>query len=581
MLSSSQRAGAVALLILTLRIDAAELRILPGYLRTGPDGEIVSQDRGGKVVREFAGARAGYVSFQVIVKANPGPYSLDIERVPEVEVDVFRQWYHRLHDGGGLVPDALVPLKLPYQSRLPEPDNRIETQTAQAFWVDVWIPKSARPGRIELQVVAGEARGTVPITITNATVPDEDVVAIDHNSYGVSWLDEMYAGSAADTARLFGLIHAHHRIFYEHRGLFHQLGYGHAGKVGPEFAPALEGSGRKKRVADWTLYDQHYGPLFDGSAFKETRRGPRPIPFAYLPINPEWPASYLWWGQPGYEAEFLNVVSEMDRHFRQKGWTNTRLELFFNHKKRYMGFPWDGDETRFAGDNEFLKEYGRLMRKAVGQDSPVKFVYRSDSSWSIESQAKELAGIIDMWVCSADILSWYPEVAREMKRRGDVVWFYSGAPSVTATSARITEFPLRAWLWGIDGYIHWLTVAPGRDPWFDFDGGGTALVYPGVRFGVAGPIPGIRLKLQRNAIQDLALLESLKGARSEVARRFNASRLEDWWNARPALADRPPHEWTGPEIDAAARKTTEMLERTQPDAWQRVHEYVMGLAGHQ
>lgn len=29
----------------------------------------------------------------------------------------------------------------------------------------------------------------------------------------------------------------------------------------------------------------------------------------------------------------------MERHFREKGWTNTRFEMFFNHKKRYK----DGD----------------------------------------------------------------------------------------------------------------------------------------------------------------------------------------------------------------------------------------------
>ena len=103
--------------------------------------------------------------------------------------------------------------------------------------------------------------------------------------------------------------------------MFHQLGYGHAGKVGPEFAPALEGSGRSKHIANWDLFDRHYGPLFDGSAFAGTRRGAKPIPFAYLPINPEWPASYLWWGEPGYEAEFVNVVSAMERHFREKNWT--------------------------------------------------------------------------------------------------------------------------------------------------------------------------------------------------------------------------------------------------------------------
>ena len=43
------------------------------------------------------------------------------------------------------VPDALVPVATPYRSRMPEPDNRIPGQKAQAFWVDIWIPGDARP----------------------------------------------------------------------------------------------------------------------------------------------------------------------------------------------------------------------------------------------------------------------------------------------------------------------------------------------------------------------------------------------------------------------------------------------------
>ena len=77
-------------------------------------------------------------------------------------------------------------------------------------------------------------------------------------------------------------------------------------------------------------------------------------PFMYLPVNPEWPTSYLWWDEPGYEAEFVNVLSDFERHFREKKWTSTRLEVFFNQKKRYKGFPWDGDEIRFDRDNQYL-----------------------------------------------------------------------------------------------------------------------------------------------------------------------------------------------------------------------------------
>ena len=57
---------------------------------------------------------------------------------------------------------------------------------------------------------------------------------------------------------------------------------------------------------------------------------------------------------------------------------------------------------------------------------------------------------------------------------------------MTQPAAKITEFPLQAWLWGIDGYVHWLTVSAGADPWFRFDGGGTALAYSGERFGIEG-----------------------------------------------------------------------------------------------
>lgn len=32
----------------------------------------------------------------------------------------------------------------------------------------------------------------------------------------------------------------------------------------------------------------------------------------------------------------------------------------------------------------------------------------------------------------------------------------------------ITQNLLRTWLYGIDGWVHWLTVSPGNDPWFHF-----------------------------------------------------------------------------------------------------------------
>ena len=548
---------------------------------------------------QLRAARNGYVSFFVVVKhAGETPYSLSLHfdrKSASLQPQLFKTWYHKLRRNGSLIPDALIPVSNPFSSELPDPDNKVAGQTAQGFWVDLWIPSDTVPGLHEGWAVVStgkkKSRLRVQILVLRSVIPTADALTIDHNSYGTGWLESLYpkqSRSAGDgffrSDALFNLIHAYHRIFYEHRGTFHQLGYGHAGKVGPEFAPELTGEGRHRRIASWELFDRHYSALLDGSAFRESRRGAQPIPFVYLPINPEWPASFLNWGEPGYEAEFVAVVSAMERHFREKGWTRSKFEMFFNHKKRYKGFHWDGDETRFAHDDPPLLEYGRLLKKAVPSGSPVQFVFRHDASWRLEQQFKSLAGIVNFWVCSRAILSWLPEQLKPVKQRGDIVWIYSGAPSIASPSSAILENPLRAWMWNLDGYIHWLTVSPSADPWFNSQGEETCLAYPGERFGIDGPIPSIRLKIQRNFAQDVALLKMLEtrqsgeALREEVSRRINGSRLKDWWTPRPALADLPPEDWSNNSIEGGIEPNLHVFKNWDPQYWEAVRQHILNLA---
>lgn len=583
------------------------LTALPDFLRPDPFGGIVPADQsaaGGETATrlpknsvELECARGEYASFHLIVEtAEPGSYSLDLQitdHTGKIKTDLFREWFHRLRGSDQLYPDALVPVRLPYQSQLPEPDNKIEHQSVQAFWVDVWAPPDITPGTYigKATLESGGRRHTLSIRlkVDPAGVPETDVVHMDHNSYGDSWIAAQFPEHARQTNffasdELFRLIHSYHRIFYEHHGIFHQLGYGHSGYVTPEFAPALEGEGRKKRILNWDLYERHYGPLFDGTAFSGTRRGPKPIPYAYLPINPEWPASYLWWGEQGYETEFVSVVSEMERYCREKGWTETHLEMFFNQKKRYKGFPWDGDEVRFPKDLSYFKEYGRLLKKALPPDTPVKFVFRADVSWDMEQQFKVLNGVVNMWTCAGSILSWYQGAPKILRQRGDIVFYYDGTPEVTEPSSAITVQALRAWVWDTMGFIHWLAVNPGPDPWFQFDGGRTTLVYSGERFGLPDPIPSVRLKIQRNAVQDLTLLDSFKDQRGldnlkmEATQRFNQSTPGQWWNPRPAFVDTPPYTWTDAEMDRAGEATGKLFTHLDAGAWNRVRQYVMRLA---
>lgn len=584
----------------TMACCGADLTALPEHLRPDPFGGVVEADRAGTAPGHAIAvetARAAYSSCHLVAAVSIGVYQLEVAPFsPEsgIKVELYREWFHYLPSVKKYIPDALIPVAGPYRSRLPEPDNRIPNQTVQAFWLDIWTPANTRPGMYETSAILHAdgkvAKLPIRVTVLSAVVPDEDAVAIDHNSYGTSWFTDQYPELVKRQGpnfylsdSFFELIHAYHRIFYENRGVFHQLGYGHAGKVGPEFAPQLQGTGKTRHIADWSLYDRHYGPLFDGSAFANTNRGPRPIPFVYLPINPEWPASFLWWGEPGYEREFVNVVSEMEKHFRERGWTTTRFEMFFNHKKRYKGFPWDGDEVRFVRDYAYFKEYGRMLHEAIPADSPVKFVFRADVSWTMERQFKELAGIVNFWVCGGGEFGWFDYAPKLLKDRGDIVWIYGGSPSVTEPSSHVTIDVLRPWLWGIDGFVHWQTTDAGSDPWFHFQGGGEAMVFPGDRFGIPGPIPSIRLKIQRNAVQDVTLLNTFRKAhplqalRAEAARRFNDTALEEWRTPRPALADKNPEDVSNADYEDALPKSRKFTE-LDGAAWQRVRAYIFEFA---
>ena len=588
--------NSAAFLFLSLAGDcyALGLRALPEFFRPDPFGGIVSADREGATwldAVKIASARGGYASFHLVATSStPATCRLSLE-LP-LTADLFREWFHFNAPDGVYYPDALIPVPPVRDFEIPASDNRVPHQTAQAFWIDIWIPASVKPGIYRGRAIlsSGSERVTLPMEISAlaAIVPDRDAVVLDGNSYGTAWLQNQYPktlaglGQSPDAEdRLFRLIHAYHRVFYDHRGTYHQLGYGHAGKVSPEFAPELAGTGKYKHIASWDLFDRHYGPLLDGTAFQGSRRGPKPIPNVYLPINPEWPASFLWWGERGYETEFVNVLSAMDRHFREKNWTSTRFEVFFNQKKRYKGFPWDGDEVRFDRDNRYFIDYRRMLQKAVPEDSPVHFVMRADTSWSMAKQFEELKGIVTFWVAGQGELSWYPDALVRLRTRGDIVWTYGGTPPVQNASSAITLDPLRSWIAGVDGFVRWLAVDPGPDPWYRLAGGGETLVYPGERFGLAAPLASVRLKLQRNCQQDLALLEALarhgsrRAVQKEAVRRYNGTALDDWRNPFPPPSPKSAADWNNTDITEALRPFEARFENITPGAWLRVREFAL------
>lgn len=325
--------------------------------------------------------------------------------------------------------------------------------------------------------------------------------------------------------------------------MFSNLGAGHDGSCDRIYAPAMRGRGRTRSLEDWTWFDRHYGPLLDGSglataspAMPRARRPARPVWGVYTPVTPAWPADYLWWGQPGYEVEFTRGLGQFDQHLRERGWVHTRPYFFFNHKKRYRWYEWDGDEPKHPADDAYVLEMGRLYHAAVG-GSPVPWAFRMDASWRMKDHLDRFAGLVDFWVCGG-FAAWYPEELGAAVRRGDTVWTYSGTPDVTAPGAALLEHVLRTWARGLAGHCEWLTIAPGEDPWFACDGAATGMIYPGDRFGIAGPLPSVRLKLQRNGVQDVDLIGRWR--QDELAA---AAGVTLWERPPRVVRERPPEEW--------------------------------------
>src|SRR5882724_10361530 len=117
-----------------------ELLATPEYLRPDPFGGKVAPDKigsdkiapghigagGFSSTLHLEGARGGYVSFHLIVKmSQPGPYTLSLNFDRDrgkLQADLFREWFHFTESDKQYYPDALIPITLPYHSRLAEPD---------------------------------------------------------------------------------------------------------------------------------------------------------------------------------------------------------------------------------------------------------------------------------------------------------------------------------------------------------------------------------------------------------------------------------------------------------------------------
>ena len=491
-----------------------------------------------------------------------GPEGFRIKSNPYIEV--FREWYVR--KGDLWLPDPLLPLvdRKPFKAtfNIPAEDNGVPDQKVQGIWVDIYIPREARPGvyKGNLTITADELEKPIVLNIRLEVlpliIPDRISFDIELNNYNnIASMHKV--DRASEFNRYLEIELRYHQLAHKHRQTLNILPYSQSGGIYYNYVPKIERSDNKVKIVDWSSWDKEFGRYLDGSAFTREMGyyGPGegvPVAHFYLPFHENWPMPieeyYKLAGyfagckddkefmermvkfaeemppiekafKAGYAEGIVEIVTEYAKHFAEKGWTSTGFQFYLNNKW-YWKRPshggrgtsyWLFDEPHFLDDFLALRWFHTLFREGVERSGAtnVNFVYRVDISRP-QLDRGLIANLTTLWVTAYGAFEKYHELCMEYKRMYNITfWAYSTGPDVDQSNLGIMAYVYRVWLLGADGCLVYWTSFPSNPTkcWKEADR--LAIVYPGTYFGYDGPLPSMRLKVQRRAQQDIEYLNML------------------------------------------------------------------------
>jgi hypothetical protein len=508
-----------------------EIALLSDRVRSSPQtGQVIARDlpesdAAQALEADFARHRAlraprgGVASFQVLVTVdNPSDgaeIAIGISALAgptgELPADIYYEWPCRIGEDQWTF-EALVPLDVYRAAAAGVRAGAFGLRLHHAFWVDLVVGREAVSGTYAGRVeVAGAAPVEISIEVLPITLPLEPRVTVDLNAYSEALHTQHHPGLTGPDQ--IACERSYYREAHDNRAVLHYLPYDHAGGVTAGYAPPLTGRGRNLRVADWTAYDARFGPLFDGSATAGSPGGERPIPHWYLPFNYDWPADFAHFGDRGYDLEFANVLAEFRRHFQAKGWTRTNFEIYFNHKKRYRYFAWDGDERKHTSDREHFLHFRSLLDRAAQLAGPegaeARILNRTDISWSFAQDVidDQMGPIFDMWVVGQGNFAWTGYGVKAIHDRHQLAWWYGGVGGPDRRTMDVDRQVILCWRRGADGFLaSWLNMA--LDAMLD-EAHELSMLYPGRRFGWDRALGSIRLRRARSGTETADYLEML------------------------------------------------------------------------
>jgi len=504
----------------------------------------------------LTGARNEFVAFQLAIESAAALANVEVRVVEPLFADctlppvfsrtgavqLYREWF--VPDDADTsptrpwYPEVLLPLEGPLE--IPAPDNAVPNQRAQVVFVDVYIPHDAAAGRhrgkLRVRAPGFERDISIEVEVLPFALPDKLNFHVDLNAYGgVNAGYDVRRG----TPEYRRLVHAYHRLAHLHRANLNILGYSHSGSVEPDYAPPLAGEGAQTVVADWSDWEAHFGPLLDGSAFADLPRAGIPVSDLYLTFHENWPgdlrSNYKWNNYPTpktteeyqalitrhaldagpiedgfpeeYKDRFSAVAVEFARHFRERGWLQTRYHVYFNNKHYYKDPArggrgvswWLLDEPNYRDDIRALSFFGHLAKRWLADYADVPIIFRTDVSY-IDFLRDLLTGQIDLNVTSKRLYSKNRYLLDNRDRFGREYWNYASSNHPRESNVVLRAWCWRAWTAGADGIVPWNTVV-GPQAWERAEP--LTVFYTGSKFGKMEPFASLRLKAYRRGQQDI------------------------------------------------------------------------------
>ena len=512
----------------------------PGLLKVSPEKpELLFKDEGGtepiqnanavwngKEISLF-GCKGEYVSYQLCIEKFAEPLTgvtvkpdvlknADGATIGGTEIELFQEWYAQ-NGAKQWQPAYCVPMTPQTALAIPDPKRALATQQNQCVYVDVYIPKDAKPGdyagTITVQAANAAALALpVKLSVVDLLMPDKLSFWPELNGYS----------TPPNVLDCFKLAHQQRCVVNLNNSVW---------------APQLSGAGKDIKVS-WDAFDQNVGPFFSGDAFKSNRRSGVPLEVMYLPYADSWPTqlspeTYHYTGHwPGrgekpetitqqmlkapyigdalsqsYKDAFLAVEKQYIEHFKQKGWNQTEMQCFFGGKSTHRidygaNMWWTTDEPYHWEDWLALQFFDTLWTQGRGDADKKVWATRGDISrpnW----QGRVLDGVLTtMYIGGFSSPASYRRGRILHEETGVKTMAYGGANPDTVSNTRSVALVLNTWLNGANGILPWQCF--GQESALDNNdassGGGNALLVPGDRFGQP-VVADLRVKALRDGEQ--------------------------------------------------------------------------------